>query len=85
MLKESLKTSECVTDLFSEKAAVVDGGQISVMDLYELVQILCLLHLVLKFQARTVQDLKMEAVKYRKMTKSDKERKKFINKHPLWS
>lgn len=55
------------------------------MDLYELVQIFCLLHLVLKFQARAVQDLKIEAkcesVKYRKI-KPNRTRKE---KHPLWS
>jgi len=33
----------------SEQTSVVNGGQVSVVDFNELVQVLCLLHLVLKF------------------------------------
>ena len=43
--------------LLSEQAAVVDGGQVSVVDLDQLVQVFSLLDLVLELQTRAVQDL----------------------------
>lgn len=54
IIKAQVCYSEPGTHLFSEKAAVVDRGQISVMDLDQLVQIFRLLHLVLKLQACAV-------------------------------
>ena len=43
--------------LLSEQAAVVDGGQVSVVDLDQLVQVFSLLDLVLELQTGAVQDL----------------------------
>lgn len=36
------------TNLLSQETSIMDGGQVSVVDLDELVQVLCFLHLVLK-------------------------------------
>lgn len=43
--------------LLPQQAAVVDRGQVSVMDLDELVQILRFLYLVLKLESCAVQNL----------------------------
>ena len=43
--------------LLPEEAAVMNGGQVSVVDLDELVQVLGFLHLVLKLKSSTVQNL----------------------------
>lgn len=46
--------------LLPQEAAVVNGCQISVVDLDQLVQVLCLLHLVLKLQSCAVQNLQRD-------------------------
>lgn len=43
--------------LLPQQATVVNRGQVSVMDLDELVQVLGFLHLVLKLESRAVQNL----------------------------